>query len=290
MPITVGDIVNALDALHGEAHYRDITQHILENAVGPFPADPQASVRARLQERCSDYKAYKGQADLFESDQGTGIWRFRVWRSTKQNISAVTEERLDYEAFEGTQIPKSHLVRERDPKLVAAFKATLAEPHCEACGMNFEEFYGPIGASYIEAHHKTPVALIANGTKTTIEDLAALCANCHRMIHKNFPMTVEELANILALPGGHTEHLKAARRSRTTWREAVEGAIQRMASGRSAFEFSRQDLITIELQNIVEQVESKGETPAQTLSRVLQELREAGVIEFLSTSGLYRVK
>ena len=54
MPITVGDIVNALEALGGEAHYSDITDHILKVAQGPFPADPQASVRARLQERCSD--------------------------------------------------------------------------------------------------------------------------------------------------------------------------------------------------------------------------------------------
>lgn len=69
MPITVGNIVNALDTLGGEAHYVAITDHILANGQAPFPDDPQASVRARLQERSSGYKAYKGQADLFESDK-----------------------------------------------------------------------------------------------------------------------------------------------------------------------------------------------------------------------------
>lgn len=65
MPITVGNIVDALEVLGGEAHYSDITAQVLKVAQAPFPADPAASVRARLQERCSDYKAFKHKQDLF---------------------------------------------------------------------------------------------------------------------------------------------------------------------------------------------------------------------------------
>lgn len=289
MPVTVGDIVNALEALGGEAHYSDITAHILKVGQGPFPADPQASVRARLQERCSDYKAYQGQLDLFESEAGSGIWRFRKWQKATLPPSELSEERDDYEAFEGNLVPKSHLVRERDPKLIAKFKASLTDPRCETCSINFTEVYGKLGADYIEAHHKTPVALMTDGATTTLDDLAALCPNCHRIIHKNYPMSVEQLATILAEPGSFLGDMEAARKSRTTWKEAVHAAIERIVATRQSTEFSRHDIIEFELAKIMDEVGSKGETPEQTLSRVLQELRQAEIIEFLDNRGSYRL-
>lgn len=57
-----------------------------------------------------------------------------------------------------------------------------------------EAIYGELGTGYIEAHHKVPVALIEEGETTKLSDLAALCANCHRMIHRNGLMSVEALA------------------------------------------------------------------------------------------------
>lgn len=208
MPITVGNIVDALEALGGEAHYSDITAQVLKVAQAPFPADPAASVRARLQERCSDYKAFKHKQDLFESDAGTGIWRFRQWQKAPPQPSQLKEELDSYEGFEGRLVPKLHLVRERDPKLIAKFKATLAEARCEACSINLTEIYGALAADYIEAHHKKPVALIQEGSATTLDDLAALCPNCHRIIHKNYPMSVDELPS-LQRPTGSLEMSKA---------------------------------------------------------------------------------
>ncbi len=290
MPITVGDIVNSLEALGGEAHYSDITDRILATGQDPFPADPHASVRASLQERCSDYKAYQGQMDLFESEQGTGIWRFRKWQTPSTPSSKLNEERDDYYASEGKLVPRLHLVRERDTKLIAKFKASLDDPRCEACSMNFTEVYGALGANYIEAHHKIPVALMDEGAKTSLDDLAALCPNCHRIIHKNYPMSVEQLAAILAAPGGFAGYMDAARRSRTTWKDAVHAAIKRLVATRQNAEFTRHDIIETELAAITDEVGSKGETPEQTLSRVLQELRQAEIIEFLDNQGSYRLK
>ncbi|MFN3452137.1 MAG: HNH endonuclease [Sphingorhabdus sp.] len=290
MPITVGDIVNALEALGGEAHYAAITDHILKVAQGPFPAEPQASVRARLQERCSDYKAYLGHVDLFESEQGTGIWRFRKWQNTSPPSSKLDEERENYTAFEGNLVPKSHLVRERDPKLIAIFKSRLTDPRCETCSMSFTEVYGELGTNYIEAHHKLPVSLMADGESTTLDDLAALCANCHRILHKNYPMSVEQLATILAEPGSFTGALEEVRKSRITWSDAVQAAIKRLVETRQSSEFTRQDIIEHELTAITQQVDSRGQTPEQTLSRVLQELRQAEVIEFVDNQGIYRLK
>ena len=290
MPITVGDIVNALEALGGEAHYSDITAHILKVVKGPFPTDPQASVRARLQERCSEYKAYQGHIDLFESDRGSGRWRFRKWQSPTQTNAKLNDQTEEYQAFEGRLVPRSHLVRERNPQLIAKFKASLANPRCEACSIDFTEVYGTLGAGYIEAHHKFPVASMKEGATTTLDDLAALCPNCHRIIHRNYPMSVEELAAVLALPGGFSSHMETARKSRITWKDAVLAAIKRLVGARQNTEFTRLDIIKSELAAILKEVGSKGDTPEQTLSRVLQELRQAEVIEFIDNQGSYRLK
>jgi putative restriction endonuclease len=291
MPITVGDIVNALEVLGGEAHCADIAAQVLRVASPPFPADPQQSVSARLQERCSDYKAYKQKQDWFEKDAGSGRWRFRTTPAAAvSRRSTLNEERADYEADEGHLVLHFHFERHRDRLLIAKFKAYMKDPRCEACGMNFAEFYGDVGAGYIEAHHKTPVALLQEGTKTTINDLAGLCANCHRIIHKNQPMTVEQLTAILAMPGGFAGYMEAARSSRTTWRDAVLAAIKRLVAARQSTEFTRHEIIQTELVAITGEVGSKGETPEQTLSRVLQELRQAEIIEFLDNQGSYRLK
>jgi predicted HNH restriction endonuclease len=65
--------------------------------------------------------------------------------------------------------------------------------------MSFNEKYGELGRNYIEAHHRIPVAQLKEGEATKISDLAALCSNCHRIIHANDLLSVEALA----------EHLKS---------------------------------------------------------------------------------
>ena len=81
---------------------------------------------------------------------------------------------------------RMHKRVERNKKLSAAAKKIHGYV-CHACGFNYEEHYGVIGKSYIEAHHLTPLGSI-KGTKITLsprEDFAVLCANCHRMIHRS---------------------------------------------------------------------------------------------------------
>jgi putative restriction endonuclease len=75
-----------------------------------------------------------------------------------------------------------------------------------------------------------------------------------------------------------------------TWTDAVSAAIRRIVSDQAGVELSQQDLIDQELGNIVSDVGSDGATPEQTLSRVLQELRDEGKIEFLDDNGYYRSK
>ena len=72
-----------------------------------------------------------------------------------------------------------------------------------------------------------------------------------------------------------------------TWRDSVAEAVTRAVRRSGKQTFSRDDLIRHELDRIVEETGSIGRTPEQTLSRVLQELRDVGQIEFLEP-GEYR--
>ena len=73
-----------------------------------------------------------------------------------------------------------------------------------------------------------------------------------------------------------------------TWQESVSAAIQRLTSRSGNKVFSRQQLIDSELAQIVSEVGSEGGTPEQTLSRVLQELRDERILDFESP-GIYRL-
>jgi predicted HNH restriction endonuclease len=54
--------------------------------------------------------------------------------------------------------------------------------------MDFQSVYGRIGADFIEAHHIKPISTLhEDGENTQVEDLAMVCSNCHRMLHRRRP-------------------------------------------------------------------------------------------------------
>ena len=73
-----------------------------------------------------------------------------------------------------------------------------------------------------------------------------------------------------------------------TWQESAIKAIQRLVKQTGKNIFSRQELIDSELDTIVQEAGSTGQSPDQTLSRVLQELRNQEVIA-LEAPGVYRL-
>lgn len=199
MTISVSHIVEALSSLGGSAHWTAITAEVVKMVPDDLPADPGASVRARIQERCRESDAFQGRADLFESVFGVakrkGVWRLKVDQLAPENPDGVCDgAEVDVSAEEGRAALRIHLRRERSRTLIDAFKQSLASFACETCGDDMAAIYGELGAGYIEAHHKVPVSLIEEGETTRLSDLAALCANCHRMIHRNGLMSVEALA------------------------------------------------------------------------------------------------
>lgn len=88
---------------------------------------------------------------------------------------------------------------ERDSRLRAS--ALRIHGHvCCACGFDFEKTYGQQGKGFIEVHHTVPLSIVKNSHLVDpAKDMVVLCANCHRMIHRNpnAPLTVQELKKYL---------------------------------------------------------------------------------------------
>ena len=49
---------------------------------------------------------------------------------------------------------------------------------------DFQIVYGDLGKGFIEAHHRTPLSELKGEKTTKLDDLALVCSNCHRMLHK----------------------------------------------------------------------------------------------------------
>lgn len=200
MPISVSHIVQALEDLGGQAQISDIFRRVLEIAPEPHPRTARNVVRGRLYQFSSQTSSYKlGTPDLFESVDGlaanTGRWRLKGRQLANDDTDVMLDQtEAEIEAAEGRRRLRVHLGRERSRRLIKTFKDSLTSFACEACKTDLGEVYGDLGEGYIEAHHRLPVAQLEEGATTKVSDLVALCPNCHRMIHRNGLISVEELA------------------------------------------------------------------------------------------------
>jgi 5-methylcytosine-specific restriction enzyme A len=112
----------------------------------------------------------------------------------------------DEESFpEGKILYRMHRARERKPTLVKKVKLLAKRKHgrlfCQVCGFDFAERYGSLGEDFIECHHTKPLSELAGECETRVKDMATVCANCHRMIHRKRPwLSLEVLSSILRRP------------------------------------------------------------------------------------------
>lgn len=68
---------------------------------------------------------------------------------------------------------------------------------CQVCGFNFEKVYGERGHEFIEVHHLKPLSSYDEEHEIPIDELCALCSNCHSMIHHGKKLlTVDELKKL----------------------------------------------------------------------------------------------
>lgn len=117
--------------------------------------------------------------------------------------SALPDIDLPATGAEGATRLVSHLRRERNRALVDAKKtATLKAKGrlcCEVCSFDFSATYGALGEGFCEVHHLVPLSSSSEPVTTTLDDLAVLCSNCHRVIHRSTPMlSVAELSKVVS--------------------------------------------------------------------------------------------
>ncbi|POF43402.1 HNH endonuclease [Pseudomonas laurylsulfativorans] len=148
-----------------------------------------------------------------------GIGQSNVWYADKPESAELVDKVLllierdsrpdrlpdvDSEAFgsEGNPRLVSHFRRERNSTIVkkkrAAVLAATGALCCEVCGFDFEKVYGKHGEKFCEVHHLTPLHKSDRNTKTKLSELAVVCSNCHRIIHRMSPMpSISGLKNVI---------------------------------------------------------------------------------------------
>ena len=158
---------------------------------------------------------YKGTGLAAHSKLDKAIWDefakdrdrlAKVARAIKENQSIKPISNIDTfiniteedDFPEGKILNRTHQVRERNATLVRKKKQKVLKEkgclECEVCDFDFLKFYGPIGEGFIECHHTVPVSDLDGKSKTRLIDLAIVCSNCHRMLHRTRPwLSIHEL-------------------------------------------------------------------------------------------------
>ncbi len=147
-----------------------------------------------------------------------GIGQSNVWFADKEEsqeivnrvtslindgvITALPDVDQSQSILEGNPRLVAHLRRERNSTIVKAKKDAIllatGKLCCEACGFDFKEVYGEYGDGFCEVHHLKPLAKADGVVKTELGDLAIVCSNCHRIIHRTDPMlSISKLAKHL---------------------------------------------------------------------------------------------
>ncbi len=153
-------------------------------------------------------KAILGVGQKYSVPDYNGAEKLNRFYGGKPTIDRLTElgfwvvpsqvkSNLDFEEGERYSAEAQFFVR--SPELVKTAKLTHGYL-CQACGFDFEDFYGSLGAQYIECHHIDPLSERRSSANTSVENVAVLCSNCHRMVHRERPaLSVKELQDRIAV-------------------------------------------------------------------------------------------
>ncbi len=114
-----------------------------------------------------------------------------LYKNHSKKVELFDENIVIYEGLEKIKMSKiyerSKLLRN---KAIDSFKEKDGSIFCKCCSFNFDLFYWASAAkNYIEIHHKIPIYQYGWGDiqktlKKALDNLVPLCANCHRMVHR----------------------------------------------------------------------------------------------------------
>lgn len=204
-------ILNKLSIHEGEARDSDFrNMHSVSMKLGNFLSiDPEHTGEGLK------------QGSKLDRDVWSEFWDqphrlARIAETIKLAIQSVKEEKAQYiptkyeyeEEFpEGKVLTRLHKQKERNRKATEEKKKRVLSERqkleCEACGFDFAKVYGNLGYGFAECHHTIPIAKLEPHHKTKLEDLAIICSNCHRMVHRSNPML--SIAHLRALIQEHKD-------------------------------------------------------------------------------------
>jgi hypothetical protein len=128
---------------------------------------------------------------------------FKVCDKQGKSVTMEPVEEDEESSFpEGKATYLRHKRYERDSKIAKQAKRKRLQERklleCDACGFCFQKKYGVRGAGFIEAHHTLPVSQLGARQRTKISDIALVCSNCHRMLHRDRPwLSINDLKAII---------------------------------------------------------------------------------------------
>lgn len=119
-----------------------------------------------------------------------------------------TDLEEDITGKEGRMLTRVHAYKERDRSFAVRAKGYYKRKNggrlwCVACDLKPESLYDDRGERCIEAHHKIPILELQPDSITSIDDMAMVCASCHRVIHSRTPcLTIDEVRALRPVPPG----------------------------------------------------------------------------------------
>ena len=150
------------------------------------------------------WEAVKDFADLAVADVPSSVLN-DLKSQQEQEVERVTT------GIEGKKSARISLKAERSPSL----RAKALEVHgarCQVCGFDYGATYGAWGRGFIEIHHLELLADAPDQGReiNPKEDLAAVCANCHRMMHRKskIVLSIAEVRSMIN-PGALREWAEA---------------------------------------------------------------------------------
>lgn len=188
----------------GEVHLRDIYKIVKERSAELCDDSYLCSENCKSGYTSPEWKhtvrtaldQMKKHGQFVSNGSTRGMWLFGDSASSPTALS-------EFEAMEGRILLRLHRIKERKPRMIRHKKqvvlAATGRLICEVCDFDFVSFYGKqLGEGFAECHHRIPLAELVEESLTRLEDLAIVCANCHRMLHRSQPMvSVEQLRSLV---------------------------------------------------------------------------------------------
>ncbi|MEI6104169.1 MAG: HNH endonuclease [Methanothrix sp.] len=156
----ISDLKNELNKPNKTRDLNDIARKLIE-----MPKDTNSSIESTIDADLDSILAEEEKEDLFEGIKGQRFINFYE-RNKKLRKKAIA---------------------------IHGFK-------CMACDFDFKQRYGARGENFIEVHHLKPVSTLEKETNVDPKtEMAVVCSNCHRMIHrkKDEVLSLDELRKII---------------------------------------------------------------------------------------------